>query len=250
MTTVPGDRADRPVRISVVIPAFNEARWLPQTLANLGDAVRECFVPVEVIVVDNASDDDTAQVARAAGATVIAEREHNVGLVRNRGAAAATGDVLVFLDADTLVPPAFLRRVAQAMEPATCLGGAASVAYRPASRVVRAYLAGWRVLGRISGMVQGAAQFCRRDAFARLGGYDESQYMGEDVDFFWRLKRLARQAGGDVTMLADLEVVPSARRFDQWPLWRTLVWTNPLVIGLLRRRRWAWRGWYSPGVPR
>jgi glycosyltransferase involved in cell wall biosynthesis len=238
------------MRISVVIPAFNEARWLPLTLTRLAEAARQYPAPVEVIVVDNASDDATADVAWAAGATVIQEREHNVGLVRNRGAAAATGEVFVFLDADTLVPAHFLRRVGQAMAVSDCLGGTAAVAYRPASPVMRAYLAGWRIVGQLFGMVQGVAQFCRRDAFERLGGYDESQYMGEDVDFFWRLRRLARRTGGDVTLLADVEVEPSTRRFDQWPLWRTLVWTNPLVIGLLRRRRWAWRGWYSPAVPR
>lgn len=238
------------MRISVVIPAFNEARWLPLTLTRLAEAARQYPASVEVIVVDNASDDATADVARAAGATVIQETEHNVGLVRNRGAAAATGEVFVFLDADTLVPAHFLRRVAQAMAVRDCLGGTAAVAYRPASPVMRTYLAGWRIVGQLFGMVQGVAQFCRRDAFERLAGYDESQYMGEDVDFFWRLRRLARRTGGDVTLLADVEVEPSTRRFDQWPLWRTLVWTNPLVIGLLRRRRWAWRGWYSPAVPR
>ena len=98
-------------------------------------------------------------------------------------------------------------------------------------------------------MAQGATQFCRRDAFDALGGYDETLFMGEDVDYYRRLKGLARRRGGGVSFVEDVRVVPSTRRFDQWRLWRTLVWTNPLFVLLFRRRRAAWRGWYER-VPR
>ena len=94
-------------------------------------------------------------------------------------------------------------------------------------------------------MAQGACQFCRRDVFAELGGYDETMYMGEDVDFFWRLRALARRRGSMTCIIRDLPVVPSARRFNTWPLWRTLALTNPLLVLTLRRRRSAWAGWYD-----
>jgi len=116
--------------------------------------------------------------------------------------------------------------------------------HKPASRFLRFYLAVWRRLGKTLGMAQGAAQFCSRQAFHALDGYDESQHMGEDVDFYWRLKKLARRGGGHVRFLADVRVIPSPRRFDQWPLLRTLLWTNPVVIAVLRKRRATWRGWY------
>ena len=101
------------------------------------------------------------------------------------------------------------------------------------------------MIGRLLSIVQGATQFCRRDAFERLRGYDESQYMGEDVDFYWRLKRLNAATGGSVKFLGVVQVVPSPRRFDHWPLWRTLVWTNPLFIAAFRKVRWAWPQWYK-----
>ena len=97
-------------------------------------------------------------------------------------------------------------------------------------------------------MVQGATQFCRRDVFEEIGGYDENAWIGEDVDFFWALKRLAKRENGSVRSIRDPRVHASSRRFDRWPVWKTLICTNPLFIALLRRRKWAWGGWYSRPV--
>lgn len=223
----------------MVIPAFNEESGLPRTLQALRASIERCAAPVQVVVVDNDSQDNTARLTRQAGAEVVTEKVHNVARVRNTGARAAGGDVLVFLDADILVPPRFLARVVEVMSAPECCGGAADVVHQPSSKLVRAYLLGWRAIGLALGMAQGAAQFCRRDAFERLGGYDESLYMGEDVDFYWRLRRL-----GPVAYLRGVQVVASPRRFDHWPLWRTLLWTNPLFILAFQRSPNAWRGWY------
>jgi len=235
--------------ISVVIPAFNEEAYLGDTLASLNRA--EAFLrdkeslATEIIVVDNASDDSTADVARALGAIVIKETHHNVANVRNSGAKLSNGDVLVFVDADTIVPDKLLARIVEAMSDTTCFGGAVDTDYRPTKLTSKAYLQFWRMLGKVTGMAQGATQFCRRDLFLALNGYDESLFMGEDVDFHWRLKRMAKRQNGSVVLIEDLRVVPSTRRFDQWRLWRTLVWTNPLFILLFRRRRTCWHGWYK-----
>jgi hypothetical protein len=81
-------------------------------------------------------------------------------------------------------------------------------------------------------MSQGASQFGRKSAFTLLSGYDESRFMGEDVDFYWRLQKLCVGIGGYLEFLDDLKVIASPRRFDQKPLWRTLIWTNPLFIAV------------------
>jgi len=239
---------DRP-SISVIIPAFNEECYLPATLQAVERAAllllaRDCAY-TEVIVVDNHSADATAEVARSLGARVVAESEHNIARVRNCGAAFAQGKVLVFLDADTRVPEELLQRIHQACAAPGCVGGAVDTDYRPKKRSVRVYLGLWRVLGRAVGMAQGAAQFCLRDTFAALGGYDESLFMAEDVDFYARMRGHARHVGGSISFIDELKVNPSCRRFDQWALWRTLLWTNPLVIAPLRRARSMWRGWYD-----
>ena len=237
------------MNLSVIVPAYNEAACLPETLSRIAAALARATPASETLVVDNDSTDATARIARQSGATVIRETERNIAAVRNAGAARANGDVLVFIDADTLVPPDLFERIAVAMADPRCLGGAVAVEYAPLERKwLRLYLAGWKLLGRAFGMAQGAAQFCRRPAFVALGGYDATIYMGEDVEFFWRLRRYAKRHGGHARLLADTRVVTSGRRFDRMSIWRTLVFTHPVVIRLTwRRRRW-WKDWYERHV--
>ena len=142
--------------ISVVIPAFNEELYLPATLSSLRDAISACRCSVELIVVDNESADHTREVARSFAATVVYEAVHNISRVRNAGASVARGDVLAFVDADTIVPPYFLERVAETMGDPDCVGGSANIVHMPASRLLRAYLRAWRWLGIRLGMAQGA----------------------------------------------------------------------------------------------
>lgn len=236
-------------RISVIIPAFNEASYLGATI----DAVRRSFETVsaacgvrpDIIVVDNASTDATADVARALGIRVVTEPQRGVARARNTGARAASGEILVFLDADTLVPTEFAPHLLQVASDPACVGGAFDADHRPARASLRLYLAVWRMIGLCLRVGQGAAQFCRRSAFDTLGGYDERLYMGEDVHFYQALKRLARRRGDHVRYIR-VAVVPSPRRWNQWPLWKTLAFTNPVAAGLLGRWRGLWRrGWYE-----
>ena len=234
--------------VSVIIPAFNEAAYLAETIHRIRAAEAHLHAnadaAVQILVVDNASTDRTGELAEGLGATVVHEPRRNIARVRNAGAAFAAYDVLVFLDADTLVPPELLLKIARAMNDPTCGGGCVDVLHLPNGLVLRAYFKLWRVLGLALGTGQGACQFCRKSLYQELGGYDEAWYMGEDLDFYWRLKRVARRRGLRTTFIRECQVVPSPRRWQAWPLWRTLVWTNPLVGFALKRRKAAWPGWY------
>jgi len=239
--------------ISVIVPAYNEEKYLGETLRSIRSAAEMLLekdtVPTEIIVVDNDSTDSTADVALSFGASVFRETKRNVARVRNAGANFATNNILVFIDADTIVPPELLWRINQLMANPACFGGAVDTDYRAAKPVVKIYLQLWRILGKLAGMAQGATQFCRKEVFVSLSGYDESIYMGEDVDFHWRLKQFARRRNGHTCFIEDIQVVPSTRRFDQWPLWRTLICTNPFYVLAFRRRENVWRGWYKT-IPR
>lgn len=234
--------------ISVIVPAYNEERYLGETLKSIQRAkeflLKKDAVPTEIIVVDNGSTDSTSDIARSCGASVVEEPKHNIARVRNAGASSAKGNVLVFIDADTIVPDQLLWRIKEVMASPSCFGGAVDTDYRPAKPLVKIYLQLWRILGKLAGMAQGATQFSRRDVYASLLGYDESLYMGEDVDFHWRMKQFAKRQNAHVCFIEDIQVVPSTRRFDQWSFWRTLICTNPFYVLAFRRKGRAWRGWY------
>jgi glycosyltransferase involved in cell wall biosynthesis len=239
--------------ISVVVPAYNEQRYLGETLKSIQRAkeflLKRDAVPTEIIVVDNGSSDSTSDIALSSGASVVKETKHNVARVRNAGARFAKGNVLVFIDADTIVPDKLLWRINEVMASPSCFGGAVDTDYRAAKTLVKIYLQLWRILGKLAGMAQGATQFSRRDVYTSLLGYDESLYMGEDVDFHCRMKQFAKRQNAHVCFIEDIQVVPSTRRFDQWSFWRTLICTNPFYVLAFRRWGRAWGGWYRV-IPR
>src|SRR5262249_34304051 len=223
------------MRISVIIPAYNEGGYIAETLSSLNRA-RDCVeaaidATVEIIVVDNASPDSTADVARSHGARVVYEPVRSVAKARNTGASAASGDVLTFIDADTTVREALLLRIGTEVKRNGCIGGSVELQYTPRRRVIRWYLWGWRLLARITRMAQGGVQFCTTEAFRAIRGYDESLYMGEDVDFYWRLGRYGRRAGRRLCVLSGLYASSSSRRFDLCGVWEILLSTNSVFIG-------------------
>ena len=182
------------MKLSIVIPAFNEEEYLPSTLDSIQATTAQSELAltrraeVDIIVVDNNSEDGTATVAQSKGATVVHEAVQGIARARNAGADNADGDVLIFVDADAILPPTLLAEIHTAMSDPACVGGAVDVEYRPRRRSMRVYLRAWRLLSRLTGMAQGATQFCRKSVFDEVGGYDEKAWIGEDADFFWALK--------------------------------------------------------------
>ncbi len=233
------------MKISVVIPAYNEEKFIAAALESIASSTANVGL-VEIIVADNVSTDQTREIAGAAGATVVTETIHNISRVRNRGAEIAGGDILLFLDADTCVQPGLFEQIATCFAESKCIGGAVDVNYTPANRKwIKYYLLGWQFWGRFLKMRQGAAQFCRRSAFDAVGGYDETIYVGEDIEFHWRLARLARSSGGTVAFIEKPPVLTSPRRFDKMGIVRTLVITHPITIFLGWRIRRFWKDWYE-----
>jgi len=233
--------------ISVIIPAYNEEKLLPATL----DAVRQAIVDdSELIVVDNESTDKTREIASAAGALIINAATHNIAHVRNVGANEARGDVLVFLDADTFVKPGVFEEILTAISDQDCLGGSVRVEYEaPLDRFwMRSFMKLWVMLGKLLRMRQGALQFSRRDIFRELNGYDETIYVGEDIEFHWRLDKLARRRGGRTHFVEAPAVTTSSRRWNQMGLARMFFFTHPITIFLAWRTRSFWKDWYERAI--
>jgi glycosyltransferase involved in cell wall biosynthesis len=232
--------------LSVIVPAYNEEKLLPATLAAINDALSGIASP-ELIVVDNESTDDTRNIAITAKACIVDAIEHNISHVRNSGAAAAHGDALVFIDADTIVRRGIFEQIERAMAEAKCLGGSVAVEYEMPFRRswMRFFMRLWVLLGRFTKMRQGALQYCRADVFRELDGYDEAIYVGEDIEFHWRLDKLAKKRGGYTAFITEPAVTTSSRRWDRMGLVRMLFFTHPVTIFLAWRKRSFWKDWYD-----
>jgi len=191
------------MKISVIIPVFNEATELPATLA----ALRAQEALLEVILVDAGSTDSTAIIASEAGANIVFSPQRQRAAQMNLGAAAARGDALLFLHADTRLAPGALRTMEAAFQQKDVAGGGFARRFDSPSLILRATCALAEARTRICGWFFGdQAIFARRTVFTALGGFSEWDVF-EDLDFSRRLARVGRV----VTLRPP--VVSSARRF-------------------------------------
>jgi glycosyltransferase involved in cell wall biosynthesis len=237
------------MQLSVIIPAYNEEKYLPATLGRIVSALRLTDCDSEIIVADNESEDKTREIAERFGAKVVSENKHNIAKVRNAGSENASGDVLIFVDADTLVPEILFQKIAGAMKSPDCFGGAVSVEYGEFARKwLKYYFWGWLFWEKVLNTKQGATQFCRARAFQEIGGYNDKIYMGEDVDFYWRLTRYAKQNQGHLFFIENPKVRTSARRFKEMSWWKILVLTHPLFMLPAAKSKRFWKDWYEKPV--
>ncbi|WP_328940948.1 glycosyltransferase [Streptomyces sp. NBC_00250] len=237
--------------LSVVIPAFNEAAYLPRYLPSVLNSLARWEEITghtgEVIVVDNASTDATADMAASFGVRVVTESVRNIGRVRNTGATAARSGRLFFTDADVALPLEAVSAAAAAMD-AGAIGGAIPPLYTPERLGARLLCAYWDHYRTRRGGAQGVNQFCTTDAFHHVGGYRDDLFMSEDVEFFARLTAHGQGTGRPVAILDELRVRPSTRRYDQWSSLRMLWWQNPVTARLRLRSPRMWRHWYESTV--
>ena len=162
------------------------------TLRSIRSAGDSAGVQYEVIVVDDASTDRTAEIAAAADARVVPIAARQIAKARNAGAAAASGSTLIFVDADTLITPAVVQAVLQAIE-AGAVGGGAAASLDDASPGYAKFLM-WLVAGtsRVARIAGGCCFFCTRPAFEQVGGFDERLFAGEEIALSRALRRLGR----------------------------------------------------------
>jgi len=220
-------------RISLVIPAYNEAQLLPRLLDSI-DVARGHFAgEVEVIVADNGSTDDTAAIARTRGCVVATVAKRMIAAARNGGAAVATAPVLCFVDADMQIHPDTFTAIATAMADSRFIGGATGVTMERWSAGIALTYAAILPLVWLTNMDSGVV-FMRRADFAATGGYPEHRHYAEDVAFLWKLIRLGRSRGQRLTRLRAFKSIASTRKFDRYGDWHYF-WMMPrLALGTFR----------------
>jgi len=231
---------NEPITVSFVVPAYNEEKVLGRTLSAIIAECRRVACPSEVIVVNNASTDATAQVA-AGFAEVIVVDEPQKGLVQARraGFLRATGTLIANVDADTIVTPGWLDRVLSEFRrrPGLVALSGPYIYYdlprRTRAAVKAFYCMGYgfymlnRFVLRSGSMLQGGNFVVRRSALEQIGGFNPAfSFYGEDTDLARRLN-----AVGGVKFTFKLPALSSGRR---------LAAEGVLKIGLRYSMNYVW----------
>lgn len=233
--------------ISIVIPAYNEAENLPATLDGLGKALAGLTDPAEIIVVDNNSSDATAEVAERLGARVVFEPVNQIARARNAGARAACGDHLIFLDADTLLPPALLTAALAELASGNCCGGGARIAFdKPLPWAAQLFVTAWDWISVHGELAAGSFFFCLRQGLLATGGFNEKVYAGEEIWFSRALKRWGVSRGLRFVIIPAPPVLTSARKFQWYSAWRFVFFILlNLAFPFASRFRWLCPLWYQ-----
>jgi len=232
--------AHRQVPISIIVPALNEAQNIPATLAGLQNCGE-----VEIIVVDGGSHDRTAAIAASLGARVITTAPCR-SLQMNAGAAAARGEVLLFLHADTRLPKDFIPSVMTAVSRKGFCAGAFALRIDSPLRALRFIEHMANLRARCLQLPYGdQALFMRRETFNAVGGFPQLPIM-EDFELLRRLKRR-----GKIVLLPQA-VLTSPRRWlkigilKTWLINQTIVLAYCLGVAPQRLERWYSR---KKGIP-
>ena len=175
--------------ISFIVPAHNEELLIGATLQSIHDAARQAGGEYELIVVDDASADHTAAIARDHGATVISVNKRQISAVRNAGAQAAHGEFLIFVDADTLANAAAVQAVQESLAAGAVGGGCLFRFDGQLPFWARLTYPLGIFLFRLFSLVGGCFVFCTREAFFAIGGFSEECFAAEEVHFRNDLRR-------------------------------------------------------------
>ena len=173
----------------------------------------------ELIVCDNNSNDCTAEIARDAGALVVFEPVNQIARARNRGAAAATGDWLIFVDADSRPSAGLFEEVAEQIQSGQCLAGGATVRMDEKYWVAGFFTWLWNYSSRMGHWLAGSFIFVDAAVFRELGGFNNKMFAAEELEFSRRLKRLSWKTGRSIVVLHRHPLVTSARKMRLYTMW-------------------------------
>ncbi len=203
-------------RFSVIIPTYMEERAIGRTLHHLSRAGRGH--DVEIIVVDSDSSDRTREIASGLGASVVNIRKRGISVARNHGARLAKGEILIFIDADSIVPSNLFTRLESVFSEPGVVGASCNMMPDPSVRPTLFEYSFYRVWSGVKSLAH-AIKPCtsgengimiRRETFNRLGGFDENLPVIEDLDFVFRASKC-----GSFPLLRDLTIKDSIRRFRE-----------------------------------
>ena len=206
---------------SIIVPAYNESMWLTKTLLVLKKAMAASSLTGEIIVCNNNSTDNTAELAQEQDATVVFEPVNQISRARNTGARTANGKYLIFVDADTLISPELLVAALERLQSGRCCGGGTVVRFdQQITYLQEKGLAAWTWLSKTLGLAAGCFIFCHRQDFEKIGGFSEAVYASEEIWFSKQLKRMGKKRGAPFCIITDYPAISSGRKMQWFSLWQ------------------------------
>jgi glycosyltransferase involved in cell wall biosynthesis len=215
------------MKMSVIIPARNEESFIGRCLESIEAAARNFGGEVEIIVSLNRCTDKTEEIARRYGAAIVNEDSKNLARIRNRGARAAAGDVIVTIDADSRMSPNMLQEIGRKLASGKCIGGGVTILPERLSLGILVsvlLMLPYAIVYRLSG----GLFWCLRSDFEAIGGFNEALISLEDVDFAKRLKAYGKGRGKRFKTILRAHIVTSCRKFDRFGDWYLI--TNPRFV--------------------
>ena len=214
-------------KISVIIPAHNEEKYIGKCLDSISRAISNIDVPVEIIVALNRCTDRTEDIAKSYKAITVKEDEKNIAKIRNTGVKVSTGDALVTIDADSWMTPNILKEVILKLKSGKYIGGGVRIKPERLSAGILFSLlmvVPYMLKARISA---GMFWLYKRD-FETIGGFDESHVSVEDYYFALKLKAYGKKKNLKYGTIRKEHIITSCRKFDQFGDWYLL--KNPKLV--------------------
>jgi glycosyltransferase involved in cell wall biosynthesis len=225
--------------VSVIIPTLNEEKYIEATLLSIRN--QDYKGKYEIIVVDSNSKDRTVEIARKYADKVIITKRKGASVGRNIGARVARGEILLFVDADTILLPNVISKVANHLKKRDNIGIVVPVLVDDFNKNVLYIMGMWANYILSKGNLHPVTTVCfacDREVFFMVGGFNEKLHVAEDIELGSRLKKI-----GKVKYITDTFVISSSRRIKRWGIIRQL---NSWLLGYFYFKTFGYQPKYPP----
>ncbi|MEI6462700.1 MAG: carotenoid biosynthesis protein [bacterium] len=208
---------DRSIRtndvfLSVVIPAYNEEKYIEGTILNIKKVLNDLNIKFEITVVNNNSTDNTDSIARKLEVNVIFQGERNISKTRNLGATNSKGNYLLFVDADTKITPEIISISLEKLSKNKLKAVSTITTFDKYPSIQSYGVWIYNFASRVFKLGIGQYILIHKEAFLSLKGFDESFFAFEEIEFF---KRLKKRFGNESFEVLSIPVKTSGRKFEK-----------------------------------
>ena len=212
------------ITFSIIIPAYNEEKFLSRTLISAKKVMAEIELLGEVIVVDNNSTDRTQEIARENDARIVFEKYNQISKARNAGASVAEGKYFIFLDADTILSADVLSVALENLSSGSSCGGGCKIEIdRKLTFLSKKFLTFWNWISVRKSYAAGCFVYCLREGFEDVGGFSEKVYASEEIWFSKKLSVWGKPRGLKFKIITKFPIVTSGRKLDnEFQFWGSM----------------------------